>query len=180
MLSWRLSPCRINDRGNAASSDVPPIPVVTGSGSEDRVSTPAVHPGRGPSRQKFEASSSGRIHEQQETAETERNETDVVDQRQHGQILWECQSSKSTVLLSFWFLLMIPRTTRYSPYVMGHEQPDACPLSTTEFLLRKATRKKLHGGSIIEAQARPAQIMCEILAGLWLQTKTSEILRPVP
>lgn len=71
--AWRLSLCRIDDRGNAASSEVPPIPVVSGSGSEDVVSNPTVRPGRGPARQRFEASSGGRINGQKQN-ETKRND----------------------------------------------------------------------------------------------------------
>lgn len=112
MLAWRSSQCSINDRGNAASSDVPPIPVGTGSGSEDRVSTPTARPGRGPSRQKFEASSGGRIYGQRETAETERNETIWSISNMRLNFCGSIELFRSTALSSPCFLLMILRTTR--------------------------------------------------------------------
>lgn len=77
----------------------------------------------------FEASSGGRINGQQEAAETERNETIWSISNVRLNFCGAIELFRSTALFWPYFLLMIPRTTRQQPHVMGHENPDAWPLS---------------------------------------------------
>lgn len=181
-MAWRLSLCRIDDRGNASllrcstNTRRPRLRIRTSGVNPHRL------PGRGPSRQRFEASFGGRINGQKEATETERNETIAVDQQRNDQLSWVYRLAPQHCPLFPSFPTHDNTHDSQATVCDGSQGAQCLAPEQREFLLRKATRKSLHSPRRIyhRAQAPPAQIMYNTLVGSWRQTKTSEMLRPLP